>query len=198
MKKVISLLALLFLAGSTLLAQTYRGNSSKITFYSHTALEDISATDTIATMILSTKSNSVIAEVDVRGFDFANDLMEEHFNENYMETDKPGPKDAKGNVTYPNRKATFSGKINETIDYTKDGTHNVTITGNLKIHNVTKPRTLNATIVIKGGKITLDCKFNVLLVDHDITVPTAVGAKIAESIEVTVHTEMTEAKPKAK
>jgi hypothetical protein len=149
-------------------------------------------------MILNTKTNSVIADVDVRGFDFTNDLMEEHFNENYMETDKPGPKDAKGNVTYPNRKATFSGKINETIDYTKDGTHNVTITGNLKIHNVTKPRTLNATLVIKGGKITLDCKFNVLLVDHEITVPTAVGAKIAESIEVTVHTEMTESKPAKK
>lgn len=199
MKKTITLLAFLLFTGSFIAAQAiYRGNTNKIIFYSHTALEDISATDTVATMILNTKTNSVIADVDIRGFHFANPLMEEHFNENYMETDKPGPKDAKGNVTYPNRKATFSGKINETIDYTKDGTHNVTITGNLKIHNVTKPRTLNATLVIKGGTITVDCKFNVLLVDHDIKVPTAVGQKVAESIEVTVHSVMEVSKPKSK
>lgn len=190
MKKTISLLALLFLTGTAMMAQIYRGNSNKITFYSHTALEDISATDTIATMLLNTKTNNVIASVDVRGFRFANPLMEEHFNENYMETSKQGPKDAKGNPTYPNRMATFNGKINETIDYTKDGTHNVTMTGDLTIHNVKKPRTLNATLVIKGGVITIDCKFNVLLVDHDIKVPTAVGQKIAESIEVTVHSVM--------
>ena len=192
MKKTISLLALILLTGTAVMAQIYRGNSSKITFYSHTALEDISATDTIATMLLNTKTNNVIASVDVRGFHFANPLMEEHFNENYMETDKKGPNDAKGNPTYPNRMATFNGKINETIDYTKDGTYSVTMTGDLTIHNVKKPRTLNGTLVIKGGQITLDCKFNVLLVDHEITVPTAVGQKIAESIEVNVHTVMTQ------
>lgn len=192
MKKTLTLLALILATGTIVTAQSvYRGTTNKITFFSHTALEDISATDTVATMILNSKSNTVIAQVDVRGFHFANPLMEEHFNENYMETNKEGPKDAKGKPTYPNRMATFNGKINETIDYTKDGTHNVTITGDLTIHNVKKPRTLNATLVIKGGKVTIDCKFNVLLVDHNITVPTAVGAKIAESIEVTVHSEMT-------
>lgn len=197
MKKTLALLALILATGTVATAQAvYRGNSNKITFFSHTALEDISATDTVATMLLNTKSNTVIASVDVRGFHFANPLMEEHFNENYMETNKEGPKDSKGKPTYPNRMATFNGKINETIDYTKDGTYNVTMTGDLTIHNVKKPRTLNGTLVIKGGKITLDCKFNVLLVDHNITVPTAVGAKIAESIEITVHSEMTAPKGK--
>ena len=174
----------------------YQGKKNTIGFYSHTAMEDISATDTIATMLLNSKTNQVIASVDVRGFRFSSPLMEEHFNENYMETNKPGPKDAKGNVTYPNRMATFNGKINETIDYTKDGTYNVTMTGDLTVHNVKKPRTINATLVIKGGVITMDCKFNILLVDHDIKVPTAVGQKIAESIEVTVHSEMSAPKKK--
>lgn len=197
MKKTITILALMMITATMVSAQgIYRGAANKITFFSHTALEDISATDTVATMLLNTKSNTVIASVDVRGFHFPNPLMEEHFNENYMETNKEGPKGKDGKPTYPNRMATFNGKINETIDYTKDGTHSVTMTGDLTIHNVKKPRTLNATLVIKGGKITLDCKFNVLLVDHNITVPTAVGAKIAESIEVTVHSEMTA--PKAK
>lgn len=190
MKKAIAILALVLASGTTMFAQIYQGKSNKITFFSHTAMEDINATDTIATILLNTKSNQVIASVDVRGFRFASPLMEEHFNENYMETSKQGPKDAKGNATYPNRMATFNGKVNETIDYTKDGTHNVTVTGDLTVHNVKKPRTLNATLVIKGGVITLDCKFNILLVDHNITVPTAVGQKIAESIEVTVHSVM--------
>jgi hypothetical protein len=191
MKKVFSIIALVVLTGAAASAQgIYRGTANKITFFSHTALEDISATDTVATMILNSKTNQVIANVDVRGFHFANPLMEEHFNENYMETNKEGAKDANGKPTYPNRMAAFNGKINETIDYTKDGTYNVTMTGDLTIHSVKKPRTLNGTLVIKEGKITLDCKFNVLLVDHNITVPTAVGAKIAESIEITVHSVM--------
>ena len=191
MKKTFIILAFLLVAGPAIIAQgVYRGASNKITFFSHTALEDISATDTIATFLLNTKSNQVIASVDVRGFRFTNPLMEEHFNENYMETSKQGPKDSKGNATYPNRMATFNGKVNEVIDYTKDGTHNVTMTGDLTIHNVKKPRTLNATMVIKGGVITVDCKFSVLLLDHNITVPTAVGQKIAESIDVTLHTVM--------
>jgi hypothetical protein len=197
MKKLMSIFALVLLTGATISAQAiYRGKTNKITFFSHTALEDISATDTIGVMLLNTKSNTVIASVDVRGFRFANPLMEEHFNENYMETNKEGPKGKDGKPTYPNRMATFNGKINETIDYTKDGTHQVTMTGDLTIHNVKKPRTLNATVTIKDGAVTIDSKFNVLLADHNITVPTAVGAKIAESIEVTVHSEMVA--PKAK
>ena len=197
MKKILATLALLAVTAALVTAQgVYRGTSNKISFYSHTALEDISATDTIATMLLNTKSNTVIASVDVRGFHFPNPLMEEHFNENYMETNKEGAKGKDGKPTYQNRMATFNGKINETIDYTKDGTHQVTITGDLTIHSVKKPRTLNATVTIKGGVITIDSKFNVLLVDHNITVPTAVGAKIAESIEVTIHSVMTA--PKAK
>ena len=128
-------------------------------------------------MLLNTKTNDVIAQVMIKGFIFPNGLMQEHFNENYMESDK-----------YP--KSTFKGKINEKVDYTKDGTHNVTITGNLEVHGVTKPRTLPATITIKGGVITVDLKFNIALKDHEIKVPEAVGAKIAENIEVTVHTVM--------
>lgn len=168
-------------------AQIYQAKSKSVKFYSHTSLEDISAVDTTANIYLSTVTNDVRVIIDIKGFDFTNELMEEHFNENYMETDKEGAKDAKGKVTYPNRKATFFGKINEKIDYTKDGTHNVTITGKLTIHNVVQERTVNATIVIKGGLITVDSKFLVALKDHQIEVPSAVGTKIAENVEVTVR-----------
>jgi hypothetical protein len=174
-------------------AQIYQAKSKSVKFYSHTSLEDISAVDTTAVILLNAATNDVKVLINIKGFDFTNELMEEHFNENYMETDKEGAKDAKGNVTYPNRKATFFGKINEKIDYTKDGTHNVTITGKLTIHNVAQERTVNATIAIKGGVITVDSKFLVALKDHQIEVPSAVGTKIAQNVEVTVRAIMVSA-----
>ncbi|GAB4131606.1 MAG: hypothetical protein Fur0041_02180 [Bacteroidia bacterium] len=178
MKKALFALAMLLMGFTVAQAQIYKGKSTKVSFYSHTALEDISAVDTTGVFLLNTKSNTVIAQVVIKGFKFPNALMEEHFNENYMESDK-----------YP--KATFNGKINEKIDYTKDGTYNVTMTGDLDMHGVKKPRTINATLVVKNGVITVDGKFDVLLKDHNIKVPEAVGAKIAESIEVTIHSVMT-------
>lgn len=177
MKKIIALAVLVIATTGLVQAQMYKDKTCKVSFYSHTALEDISAVDTTGTMLLNPKTNDVIAQVMIKGFIFPNGLMQEHFNENYMESDK-----------YP--KSTFKGKINEKVDYTKDGTYNVTITGNLEVHGVTKPRTLPATITIKGGVITVDLKFNIALKDHEIKVPEAVGAKIAENIEVTVHTVM--------
>ena len=107
-----------------------------------------------------------------------------------METDLAGPKDAAGKVTYPNRIASFKGKINETIDYTKDGTYPVTITGTLTIHNVAQARTIKGTLIVKGNMLTIESKFTVAVADHKIKVPSAVGTKIAETIDVTVHSEL--------
>ncbi|MEO5641961.1 MAG: YceI family protein [Bacteroidia bacterium] len=177
-------------------AQVYKGARTAVSFYSSTPLEDITAKDTVATVILNGKSGDVLVTVPMKGFVFANSLMQEHFNENYMETDKAGPKDANGKVTYPNQKATFKGKINEAVDYTKDGTTKVTITGTLTIHGVAKPRTIDATLIVKGSTVTVDTKFQVALVDHNIAVPTAVGAKIAEKIDVTIHSELINASKK--
>ncbi len=196
MKKSAALF-LAFLAGIVSMnAQIYKGTKNNISFFSKTAMEDISAVDTIATMILNGKTGDVIANIGIKGFVFPNSLMQSHFNEDYMETDLAGPKDAAGKVTYPNKTASFKGKINEVVDYTKDGTYPVTITGTLTMHGVSQPRTINATMVVKGSTVTLDSKFSVALVDHKIKVPTAVGAKIAEKIDVTVHTELVDTSKK--
>lgn len=164
-------------------AQIYQGKKTKIDFFSVTALENISATDTVATMILNAATGDVVANISIKSFVFPSPLMQEHFNEDYMESDK-----------FP--KASFVGKINEKIDYTKDAVIPITITGTLTIHGVAKPRTLPGTLTIKGGMVTIDSKFTVLLADHNITIPEALGTKVAESIAVTVHTEMSTTKPK--
>ena len=103
--------------------------------------------------------------------------MQEHYNENYIETEK-----------FPY--ATFKGKIKETIDYSKDGTHNVTMEGTLDMHGVELPRTILGTVEIKGGVIVMDSKFDVKVADHKIKVPSLYSEKIAENIRVTFNTEM--------
>ena len=99
--------------------------------------------------------------------------MQEHFNENYMESAK-----------YPNAK--FSGKINEKVDYTKNGEYKVTCTGTLTIHGVAQPTTISGTLKINEGKVHLDSKFAVKLKDFKIEVPKLVFQNIAESIDVTM------------
>lgn len=182
MKKIALLLFSIAAFATTASAQLYKAESRSVKFYSHTALEDISAVDTTAILLLNTTTGDVVVSMNIKGFDFPNELMEEHFNENYMESEK-----------FP--KASFKGKINEKVDYKKDGTYAVTITGTLGMHGVEKARTIPATLVVKGGKITVDCKFMVALKDHNVAIPSAVGAKIAESVEVTVHAVMAVATP---
>jgi polyisoprenoid-binding protein YceI len=184
MKKFLFTAAVL---GATLAlnAQTLTDKAPKISFYSHTALEDISAESNTATMILIPASNTFITEIKIKSFDFPNELMEEHFNENYMESDK-----------FPTAK--FTGKIQEKIDYTKDGSYTITMVGKLTCHGVEKERTFTGTLSVKGGVVTVDVKFDIPLKDHNIKIPEAVGAKIAESVEVTVHTVLSKPAPAPK
>ena len=108
-------------------------------------------------------------------------MMQEHFNENYLESDK-----------YP--EATFLGKITniKDINFTKEGTYPAIVDGKLTIHGQTQLVKQNGTIEIKNGAVTAKAKFNILLADYNISVPSTLVNKIAKSIEVTVEVMMTE------
>ena len=99
--------------------------------------------------------------------------MQEHFNSDYMESDK-----------FP--KATFKGKIQEKVDLTKDGAYPVNVSGDLTVHGVTKPRTITGNVTVKGGIITMTSEFMVRCADHDIKIPSIVFHNIAESIKMNV------------
>ncbi len=103
--------------------------------------------------------------------------MEEHFNENYMETEK-----------YP--KAVFKGRINETIDHTKDGENKVSVTGKLEIHGVTKEVTLNGTLTKEGNEFKIHCKTRIKVTDYNIKVPSMYVKNIAEEVDVTFITTL--------
>jgi polyisoprenoid-binding protein YceI len=110
----------------------------------------------------------------IKGFKFDNATMQEHFNENYMESDKY-------------TKSTFAGaitNINE-VNFTKDGVYNVIVAGALEIHGVKKQVTVPGTIEIKGGKVTAKSKFNIAIADFGIK-GSYIGSKIASNIEITV------------
>lgn len=170
----IILLALSSFGFSALQSQNlYTTDKGKINFFSYTPAENIDATSKSAKAAFNIKSKELVFTVAMKSFEFEKKLMQEHFNEKYVESDK-----------YP--LSTFIGKVNENIDFSKDGTYKVTASGKFTCHGVTKDRIMEGTITVKGGKVSINSKFDVVLVDYKIEVPTLVIEKIAETIKITV------------
>jgi polyisoprenoid-binding protein YceI len=149
----------------------YSTNSGESSFFSSTPVEDITAVNKSAQSILNTANSEIVIQMAMKQFDFPNKLMQEHFNENYIESEK-----------YP--KAMFKGKINEVIDFTKPGVYDVSATGDFTIHGVKKARTLKGKLTVSQGSISIISDFDVDLTDHDIKVPKIVFMKIAQTVRV--------------
>jgi polyisoprenoid-binding protein YceI len=170
MKKLI-LLALLLIGFQTN-AQLFITTTGEVSFFSKTPMEDIEALNKNVSSIINTSTNEVAVQMRITNFVFPNKLMQEHFNENYSESEK-----------FPS--ATFKGKIKETVDLTVPGTYPISAVGSATIHGVTRPIELKGTIVSTGASLALTCQFDVKLVDYKIDIPKIVFAKIAEVIKVT-------------
>lgn len=149
-----------------------RGHAS---FFSSAPMEDIRAENDQAVSIIDAQTGEVVASMLMRSFNFRKALMEEHFNENYVESDK-----------YP--KATFRGKIVNIgdVDLTKDGNYTLDVSGEITLHGVTQPLTLKADAVVNGGTVQAKAVFPLKVKDFKIEVPRLVINNIAEVVEVTV------------
>ena len=174
MKKTSFILLFSLLSAFTAYSQIYLCKGGSISFFSETPIENIDAHSTNLNSILNTSTGEVVFMVPITSFKFAKALMQEHFNEKYLESDK-----------FPS--ATFKGKINETIDYTKDGTYPITATGKLTVHGVEKERTEKGTLTIKNGVISIETSFKVLVKDHNVEIPTLVMQNIAEAVLVKIN-----------
>jgi hypothetical protein len=174
-------LTLLCLCVFNLKAQLFIGEKSKLSFFSSTSLENIDAVNSSVKPLFNSKTGAFAIQARQTDFKFKSSFMQEHYNENYIESEK-----------FPF--AVFIGKVNEGIDYTRDGVYEVSMTGKLSMHGVELPRVIKGTITIKGEAISMDSKFDVKVADHNIKVPTLYVAKIAEVIEVTFHSEMVQKK----
>jgi hypothetical protein len=153
----------------------YFTKTGKIEFNSKAPMEDIEAKNKTVAAILDTKTGALQFSVLMKGFEFPKALMQEHFNENYVESDK-----------YP--KAEFKGLITNSsaINYTKDGTYPAQVSGQLTIHGVTKDVKTTGTIKVDGGKIDAASVFNVLASDYKIKIPSVVKDKVSNTIKVMV------------
>lgn len=146
-------------------------------------MENIDAVNTISKPLMSTATGEFDIIINNDFFEFKKDLMKEHFNEDYMESAK-----------YP--KTVFSGKINEKVDYTKNGTDSVSITGIMDMHGVKKTITVPGTITISNGVFFLKSRFLVRMADYNIKIPKALTFNLAESVEVTFTATMVPYVPK--
>lgn len=175
MKKILTVVILL--AGmNTVYAQKYITRTGKVTFFSETNVENIEAFTNEAASAIDVATGDVVFQVPIKSFKFEKALMQEHFNENYMESSK-----------FP--KAEYKGKLTDMskVDFGKNGTYEVSTKGKLKIHGVTKDVTVPGKITVKGDNVTVNCVFNVAPKDYEINIPGVVAEKIAQKIEVTVN-----------
>ena len=174
MKKIFLVAASIVVANITQ-AQIYMGKTCVTHFFSKTSMKDIEASSNTAKPVLDAASGSFQMRIQNSSFKFESSFMQEHFNENYMESEK-----------YP--KSTFKGKITNlpAIKFDVNGVYNATVTGDITIHNVTKTITVSGTIEVKDGKIFAKAKFPVKTADYNIQIPKLVFKNIAETIDVTV------------
>lgn len=174
----ITTLTLLFFI-PTLDAQKYFTKSGIIAFLSQAPLENIEATNNSALIVLDVATGKLECSVLIKGFQFEKALMQDHFNENYMESHK-----------FP--KAIFKGTLTDmkAVHFGKDGTYTTNLTGDLTLHGVTKPMTTAAKISVKGGNVSATTSFDILVADFNIEIPKVVRDNIADKVNVTVKADL--------
>jgi polyisoprenoid-binding protein YceI len=178
MKKIL-ILSLTLLAAAPAFSQRYMTRTGRVSFFSTTPIENIEAINDQTSCIMNAATGDVAFKVPIKSFKFEKALMGEHFNENYMESTK-----------YPT--SDFAGKITNmsAVNLKKDGVYNVNVAGKLQMHNVTRDISVPGTVTVKGGNVIAFTKFNVKPSDYGIKIPSMAAGKIANSIEVTVNSEM--------
>lgn len=153
--------------------QRYFAEKALVTFFSDGTVEDISAVNNKVTSIFDVVKGDVAFLLSVKDFQFEKKLMQVHFNEKYMETEK-----------YP--KSSFQGKIIG-FDPALNGVQQVTAAGKLSIHGVTKDIQAPGTVEVKDHQILVNSKFKIRLMDYNIKVPQIIWENIAQQVEVRIE-----------
>jgi polyisoprenoid-binding protein YceI len=175
--KWISGLFLLMLAVFSSQAQSrYFTRTGNISFFSEEIIENIEAHNKQVSSFLDVTTGEIVFAVPMKAFQFRKSLMQEHFNESFVESDK-----------YP--KSSFKGSVQNinAVNLQQDGVYKVKVNGQLTIHGVTKPIDADGTLEVKGGRIGANSIINVRPEDYDIEIPLLVRNHIAKIIQVTIN-----------
>jgi type 1 fimbria pilin len=146
---------------------------------SESSPEKIEAAHTAGTFVLDQATGNLQMAVLIKGFYFESALMQEHFNENYMESSK-----------FP--KSTFSGKIDNLadVDFTKDGTYKTTVNGTMELHGVKQKVATPVVFTIKSGAVSAACNFPVALKDYGVDIPSLVADKVAKVANISIAVDL--------
>lgn len=176
MKKTLFTLSFLLVLGlSTLMGQgKYSTKTGTVKFMAESALNDAKAENHQARVIYDAATQDLAVSLLIKSFEFERALMQQHFNAD-MESEE-----------FP--KATFSGKVTSTtkIDLGKDGTHAITVSGELMIHGVKKQITANGTMVVAGGKPRIQGKFTINCTDYGVKPRSGVSKTVEITVDATL------------
>ncbi len=177
---VLATITLITLAFTQHNGGVYKTNTGNISFFSRTPIEDIAAENHKVKTAFSSVNGKLQFSVLIKDFEFEKALMQEHFNENYMESTK-----------YP--KATFNGIIEDIniVEVSKNGTYTSKVSGKLTIKNVTKEVSATATFSVKGDIVNAKAVFNVNPSDYNVKIPRAVINKISDNIKISIDADYT-------
>jgi polyisoprenoid-binding protein YceI len=177
MKLIASFFAAFLLMVSTQVQaqDKYFTREGHVRFFSKAALEDIEANNYQVTSVVVPETGEMAFSMLMKGFKFKNALMQEHFNEKYVHSDK-----------HP--KAKFEGTWEGAVDMSTDGEYHVDVKGTMSLHGVDKEVTATGIFTVTDGGLSGTSTFNLTLADYDIKIPSAVKDNIAETVEITVKT----------
>ena len=176
MKRLSVIIAVSLITTSALLAQDkFFTKNGRINFVSKAPIENIDGNHKSVTCVLDTKTGNMQFAVLMKGFEFEKALMQEHFNENYVESHK-----------FP--KAEFKGQVvnNPEINYSKDGIYQAKVKGTLTMHGETKEVETTGNIVVKSGKLQAGADFTILLSDFKIEIPKLVKDNVSNTVRIIV------------
>ena len=179
MKQLTILILFIFISIGSIQAQKYITKTGHIRFFSETPVENIEAHNHQVNSYLDEQTGDFVFKVLMKSFQFEKALMQEHFNENYVESDK-----------FPN--ASFTGKVlnMKDLNLAKNGTYTVKVEGELTIKGITKKVTEKGTFEVKDGRVNGKSTFNILLADFGIKIPNAVANNISKTIQIDVDVNL--------
>lgn len=173
MKNSIYLITLVLLVSTSGLAQKYVTKNGVIDFEASVpSFEEVKAKNSTVSAILNTETGELASLALIQGFRFKVALMEEHFNENYMESSQ-----------FP--KAIVKGKIEGLSgEELSEETTTYNFKGSITIHGVEQPLETQVELTKKEGTIQMTTSFNLKPEDFEIEIPSIVSNKIAGEVTV--------------
>lgn len=171
------LIFICLLFSTQLIAQQYYTNKGKVSFFSEAPIENISAINEDVSAIVDSQTGGFAFRLKIEDFTFPNSLMQEHFNESYLESEK-----------YP--LSTFTGVIDNFSDLDLSAKQNLKVNGSLSMHGISKDAQMKATAQMINDELYISSNFDVALEDYDIDIPKIMMYKIAEVIQVVVDMKL--------